>query len=161
MSLFITVGAPGAGKSTWAEGHLGPLTLRLERDRFREALFGSRRAYHDHGFARPTKSMVVTDAMMAAMRAWPCHDWAVTDTGLIYGAVSPFINFARTRNATVIIVLFNRSREYLRRINKTRPVEQRIPPALLEDMINDFESEEAWWKNLPADTKFRIMEAPL
>ncbi len=146
MSLIITVGAPGAGKSTWAEKNLPANYLRLERDRFREALFGERKSYWSHPFPKETKSLVVTDAMMAAMRAWPIHNWAVTDTGLIYGAVGPFINFALTRRAPVEVFVFERTRKYLRGINEKRIPEHRVPDDMLESMIANMEDPEAWWK---------------
>lgn len=67
--LTITIGCPGSGKSTWADENLPPTTLRLERDRFREALFGNRRAYHDSPIDHIERSHVVTEAMCAAMEA--------------------------------------------------------------------------------------------
>lgn len=146
MSLVITVGAPGSGKSTWADKVLPKRYLRLERDRFREALFGERRNYWDHPFPKESKSLVVTDAMMAAMRAWPVHDWAVTDTGLLYGAVSPFINFALTRGVKVEVFLFERSTKYLEQVNRERPVEHRVPEDMLASMIENMRDPGAWWK---------------
>lgn len=146
MSLVITVGAPGAGKSTWADKNLPSNYLRLERDRFREALFGERKNYGSHPFPKDTKSLVVTDSMMAAMRSWPVHKWAVTDTGLLYPAVSPFINFALTRRVPVEVFVFERSRKYLLDINEKRIPEHRVPDDMLESMMANMHEPDAWWK---------------
>lgn len=146
MSLIITVGAPGSGKSTWAEANLSERFLRLERDRFREAIFGNRRAYWDHPLPRESKSMLITDSMMAAMRAWPDICWAVTDTGLLYRSVEPFITFARTRGVQVEIVVFKRNLNYLNKINRTRPEEHRVDPALLKSAFEMLRDPAAWWK---------------
>ena len=108
--LTITIGAPGAGKSTWADKNLPGHVLRLERDRFREALFGSRRAYHESMIERGDRSLVVTSCMLAAMEAWPYPACAVADTGLRYEAVSPFIDLAVfLSSSSFYISLFSRS----------------------------------------------------
>lgn len=146
MSLIITVGAPGSGKSTWADKALPKHYLRLERDRFREALFGARKSYWDHPFPKDSKSLVVTDSMMGAMRSWPSRHWAVTDTGLLYGAVSPFITFACTRGVAVEVLVFERPAAYLRKLNKNRQGAHQVPEALLDDMIANMDDPTAWWK---------------
>ncbi len=141
--LTITIGCPGAGKSTWADNNLPPETLRLERDRFREALFGSRRAYHDSPIERGTRSAVITAAMEAAMLNWPFPSCAVTDTGLHYSAVEPFINLAQAY--PLRLVIFERTPEFLLTNNRIRPHEHRIPEDVLLDCIDRFNSIESWW----------------
>lgn len=145
--LTITIGAPGSGKSTWADKNLSPMTLRLERDRFRECLFGSRRAYHESPVERSVRSKVVTDAMMTAMTRWPEERWAVTDTGLRFEAVAPFIDYAGLCRAPIRLVVFERSPGYLTTCNRIRPAEHRIPEDILLEMIEVFNDPEAWWRN--------------
>lgn len=144
--LTITIGCPGSGKSTWADANLPAETLRLERDRFREALFGSRRAYHDSPISREDRSEVITQAMFAAMREWPFHSWAVTDTGLHYHAVQPFIMAAEAMEQPIQLVVFERSPAFLRTNNRIRLAAHRIPDDILEERIELFASPEAWWR---------------
>ncbi len=142
--LTITIGCPGAGKSTWADNNLPPETLRLERDRFREALFGSRRAYHESLMKRQTRSDIITATMREAMRQWPFPSCAVTDTGLAYGAVEPFIDLVGDHN--IRLVIFPRDPEFLLTNNRIRPHEHRIPEEILLEKIVEFSDPEAWWK---------------
>lgn len=154
--LVVTIGCPGAGKSTWAEENLPEMTLRLERDRFRECLFGSRQAYYKHPLERDIKSFMVTESMITAQRAWPVNSWAVTDTGMLFTAVKPFIRYAQLRRVPVTLIVFERSKEYLREINHNRAPEERVPDEILDDMIARFNDPDAWWKQ---DHGYQIMEA--
>ena len=150
--LTITIGCPGSGKSTWADAQLPPETLRLERDRFREALFGSRRAYHDSPIDHITRSAVITAAMQAAMQSWPHDSFAVTDTGLVYGAVAPFIEVADL--LPVRLVIFERSKEFLLTNNNIRQHAHRIPEDVLLERIDAFNNPEAWWRTATYEKVF-------
>lgn len=156
--LVVTIGAPGSGKSTWAKKNLPARCLRIERDRFRECIFGTRRAYHNHDFEHLAKTKIVTDSMMAAFRAWPVCCWAVTDTGLEYKAVRPFIEAALFRLVPVTFVTFERSEEYLRMTNRYRPMPHRIPIEELVKRIEWFNSPDAWWKPLRDDPNFTFVD---
>lgn len=151
MSLFITIGCPGAGKSTWADKSLPDNYLRLERDRFREALWGSRRAYHDSPMPREQRSQIITHTMLSAMETWPTPEWAVTDTGLVYDAVQPFIYYAISQRQDVKLMIIERSAEFLLTCNRIRPHAHRIPEEILLEKIAEFEDPNAWWKNSDFD----------
>jgi predicted kinase len=146
--LTITVGPPGSGKSTWADANMTPTTLRLERDRMRVALFGTRRAYHEHPMPREARSLVVTEAMIGAMANWPHDDIILSDTGLELSAVDPFIALAKNYEIGVQIRLFVVPSEVLHERNRTRPEEQRIDPALLDEMIAKQFVDKPWWQEL-------------
>lgn len=156
--LIVTIGAPGSGKSTWAKKTLPERCLRLERDRFRECIFGTRRAYHNHPYERDIKSALITDSMMTAMRAWPECCWAVTDTGLRYDAVQPFIEAALFRMVPVTFVVFERSMEFLMQRNRYRPMPHRIPKDLLIEHIGLFNDPDAWWRPLRDDPNFTFID---
>ncbi len=146
--LIITIGCPGAGKSTWAGNNLTGDILRLERDRFRECLFGSRRAYHESPLSRGARSAVVTEAMLGAMQKWPYPRWAVTDTGIRKESVWPFIEecVMQDDRFPITFVVFDRPWEYLTYINETRPTAHQIPPDILRDMFDLFNDPDAWWR---------------
>lgn len=148
--LTITIGCPGAGKSTWADANLPETVLRLERDRFRECLFGTRRAYHNHHLAHSVRSNVITHLMREAMATWPYEQFAVTDTGLVYDALHPFIDMI-PGFGTIRLVIFERTPEYLRMNNRIRPEAHRIPDDILEEMIAKFDDPKAWWRQPPWD----------
>jgi tRNA uridine 5-carbamoylmethylation protein Kti12 len=142
--VIITIGVPGSGKSTWAETHLPKGCLWLERDRMREALWGSRRAYHDDPMPQTQKSRVIGEAMFRAGLFWPKdRPIALTDTGLHYRSV---VNFLGLRPKAHRFVIFDVPDDLLRYRNRTRPVEHRIPPEVLEECIADFRDPKAWWK---------------
>jgi tRNA uridine 5-carbamoylmethylation protein Kti12 len=145
--LIITIGCPGAGKSTWAEKFLGDTTLRLERDRYREAIFGSRRRYHANDISKEARSTIITQAMLQTMIYWPYRDYAITDTGLFYHSVSPFIHHAQRVGAAISLVVFNTPADTLRARNITRQDDHRIPDDMLELMIAEFEKPDAWWRD--------------
>lgn len=152
--LIITVGPPGAGKSTWAEKNLPPHTLRLERDRFRECLFGSRRAYHNSPLSRDERSLVVTEAMRAAMQHWPHPSFAITDTALRYDSIEPFLRECFDLNVTLVI--FERSWEWIKHVNETRPEAHRIPDDILSEMFALHNDPDAWWRHRTDFTKITI-----
>ena len=151
MSLIITIGCPGSGKSTWADKNLTDDWLRLERDRFREALWGSRLAYHASQMPRGVRSNVITHTMLSAMRNWPTQNWAVTDTGLAYEAVQPFINYASQMRQEVKLMIFERKPEFLLTCNRVRPHAHRIPEEVLLEKIAQFEDPNAWWRKSDFD----------
>lgn len=144
--LTITIGCPGSGKSTWADEHLPETCLRLERDRFRECLFGSRRAYHEHHLEHAERSSIITNLMRQAMFHWPYQSVAITDTGLVYAAIDPFIEMNPTGDP-IRLVIVERSADYLRMNNRIRPEAHRIPDDILEEMIGKFYDPEAWWRH--------------
>lgn len=145
--LIVTIGCPGSGKSTWAERNLPPECLRLERDRFRECIFGSRQGYHEHPSPRDIRSNVITHAMRVAMWAWPYNTYAVTDTGLQYHAVQPFIDHASNMNLETRLLVFDRPLDLLLERNQTRPEEHRIPEDILLSCYESFVDENAWWRH--------------
>lgn len=149
MTLAITIGAPGAGKSTWADKNQQPLTLRLERDRFREALFGDRQSYHTNPLNKTDKSRVVTQAMGAAMIYWPYPSWIVSDTGLSFPLVKPFILHAKRVRVPVKLFIFDRPEKLLLERNAKRPKTHQVPDDVLADMITAYNNPEAWWKHCP------------
>lgn len=142
--LIVTVGPPGAGKSTWADANLPPNCLRLERDRFREVMWGSRQAYQDDDFTE--KSFVLGTTMFHAGKLWPRHrPIALTDTGVYWNSVKRFWQLRPKHR----IVVFDTPDDVLWQRNETRPVDHRVPPDVLKLFIAAFRDPNAWWRKLP------------
>lgn len=133
--IIITVGCPGAGKSTWA-ANLPTGTLRLER----ELLWGSRHAYHADQMEH--KNRVIVGAMVAAARAWPQdRPIALTDTGIHWSAVAPFAPLRSEPEIVVFDVLIER--------NKTRDEAHRVPEHVIRDFHSAMHAPDAWWRQYP------------
>lgn len=145
--FIITIGCPGAGKSTWAEKNLDERTLRLERDRYRECIFGTRRAYHESPISKEARSTLITQTMLQSMIYWPWREYALTDTGLFWHSVAPFVHHAQRTETPIRLVIFETPADTLRERNITRQEEHRIPDDLLEAMIAEFEKPDAWWRD--------------
>lgn len=143
--ITFTIGPPGAGKSTWADKHLSKECLRIERDRFREALFGSRKAYWEHPVPRRVRSLAVGSAMYQAAKAWPRHlPIAMTDTCIHWRTVKNFWNLRSSRR----LVIFKTSLETLLERNLTRPEEHRLPEDDVRTYYQDFINPEAWFQKV-------------
>lgn len=145
-SLIITVGAPGAGKSTWADANLPVHTLRLERERMREAFWGSRQAYYADPLNDHDKSYIISSTMYNAAKHWPQNrSIALTDTGLFFPSVKRFMGL----RAKTVIMVFDIPDNELRERNRTRPTEHRLPDDALERFIEAFRDPRAWWRKYP------------
>jgi len=141
--LIITVGAPGAGKSTWAEENLPKDCLRLERDRVREAFWGSRAAYHADPLQQKRKSFLLGRVMFDTAMMWPYNrPIALTDTGIYYNSVERFLHL-RPR---LRIVVFDTPPSVLHERNQTRPEGHRVPESFLNKCIADMSASVAWWR---------------
>jgi hypothetical protein len=129
--------------------------LRLERDRFRECLFGSRRGYHSHPFEAGHKSEMITQSMLSAMIYWPHPDWAVTDTGLQEKSVKPFIDHANRICCPIRLVIFERPLDLLLERNRNRPSEHHVPEKMLIDFHDKFfVPDDVWWKQAMYEREF-------
>jgi predicted kinase len=150
-TIIFTVGPPGAGKSTYAEALAGPDVLRLERDRFREAIFGSRRSYHDAVAKDRRLSFMVGSTMFSCMSASlqeRLHNTIIiSDTNIYWDAVKRFHTLAQKYGAKVIVALFPTPLDALIERNETRPEEHRVPVDVITKMHQDLGQSFPWWKN--------------
>ena len=162
--FIASIGSPGAGKTTFFDGLTDPKWLRLERDRFREAMFGTRRAFWDHPLDVKIKSGVIRRSMKTAMKAWPYPRYMLTDTGTQREAVAYFRDLAneqfqkwratrpfdQNRRPSIMthLIVFEQPLEVLIERNKTRPEEHRIDEQLLIDKYDEAYGPEAWWREI-------------
>lgn len=90
-TVFLTVGAPGSGKSTWAEEQAkNPGVLVTCRDNFREMFFGGKYKYSR------AKEKAVTDAMKSVIENFlqdnVFHTLIIADTNLNESTVNGYQN---------------------------------------------------------------------
>lgn len=149
MSQFIvTIGAPGAGKSTWAEKNLSPECLRVERDLFRQALFGSKGAYFAHPMPRTALSFTIGSAMAAAIRAWHSDlPVAMTDTGIYWDSVKRFWDCRPNKK----LVVFKTPMSVLHERNAARGPDDQVEVLDLERYFAHQWSSDAWWRKAIAE----------
>lgn len=151
----VTVGVAGSGKSTYANQHCGD-ALRLESDRFREAIFGGRRPYHDACAASPQTAAalksLIRDLMLRTMQTvlhvGVRRDVILSDTCLDWDAVEPFWNLAREHRMEIVVVYFDVGWATLVHRNEARLAEHRIPADVLEDQYGRCQGRsraQRWW----------------
>jgi predicted kinase len=167
----VTVGVAGSGKSTYARNHWKD-ALWLESDRFREAIFGGRRPYHDAYDVSPQiaaalKSLLrdlMLGTMQAILRVGVRQDVILSDTCLDWDAVEPFWNLARERRMEIVVVYFDASWATLVQRNQTRETEHRIPDGILEAQYARCQGRagaQRWWLDPSrADSLIRIGDDP-
>jgi predicted kinase len=150
-----TVGVAGSGKSTYATQQCGD-ALRLESDRFREAIFGNRRYYHDACATSPQTAAALKSllrdlmlwTMQTVLRVGAREDVILSDTCLDWSAVEPFWNLARERGMEIVVVYFDVSWATLVHRNEARSAEHRIPADVLEDQYGRCQGRagaQRWW----------------
>lgn len=151
--MISSIGSPGAGKSTFFDRIENPEWLRLERDRFREALFGTRRRFWDSAVPYSVRSNAVRRAMMATMFAWPHFKVFLTDTGGTYKQINEFYSplcryYGDKKGAKLplTLIVFEVSLNTLIERNESRPAEHRVPELLLMDKYEDTYGPGAWWR---------------
>lgn len=168
--IIVSIGAPGSGKSTFFDNLHAPEHLRLERDRFRECMFGSRSAFWANPTPTAQKSKVVARAMLTALSYWPHAKYILSDTGVAEEACGTFISRARgvyrsrTNNLLPVhLVVFEQPWDVIEERNALRPEDHRLEVNRLRDMFDLVYAEDAWWRVFPdtsASKKITLSRAP-
>ncbi|WJZ28120.1 polynucleotide kinase [Serratia phage 92A1] len=133
-TVILTVGAPGSGKTTWAEEFVRkqPGAINLNRDSFRASLFAR------EPFKRPTKyqEQCVTDAQFAAAEALLAKDTTryvvISDTNLNPSTVQRWKQLTEKLKVNFQEQFFDVDFEELKRRNARRG-NASVPSAVVRD----------------------------
>ena len=137
LKVFVCVGAPGSGKSTWADEWVSknPNTVRVCPDVFR-AKFGS-------GEGDQSVSAQAFSASKRAMgEALDAGKDVVFDaTNMYRKSRKDFINIARGRGAQVIAMVFECTKETLLHRNNIRGTGggRSVPELIIDNMLSRYQ----------------------
>ncbi|MGN6820576.1 MAG: AAA family ATPase [Sphingomonas sp.] len=170
----ITVGAPGSGKSTWADQFEGHDTLRIERDRMRVALFGSQRNYWDQtdvfngDRTRHRKLSAIVGSSMAramdtAINLDTHKNFIMSDTGAQWSSVMRFHERARRAGLEIEVNFFDVPWEILMERNKLREGTDKAAPEFFirdtyEKVMGLKPTDRQWWKEPKLYDKFIVRD---
>lgn len=135
-TIILTIGAPGSGKTTWAENyvHDNPNWVNINRDDLRAGMFN-----RGIGGARPTKNQenIVSMAQMEMARLALANDHItgviISDTNLNPKTVEKWRVFAEMNKFNLQRKTFHLTYEELRRRNMYRG-EKAVPMPVLRNM---------------------------
>lgn len=137
MKVYILVGAPGSGKSTWGNQFVtdNPTVVRLCPDEFR-AKFGwgeGDQSVSPQAFAATRSGMM--DALTMG------KDVLIDATSMNRKARKDFLDIAKKHNAKKVAVVFEATRETLIERNKKRGEEggRVVPTDVIDRMLGKYE----------------------
>lgn len=140
-TLYLPVGVPGSGKSTWVRAQLPGATV-ISMDELRERLLGSRSD-------QSRNQEIFMRARAALGRALRAHETAVWDAqSHTWGARQSLLSLAREAHAYVVIIYFDVPLAVALERNQRR--EAVVPIGVIRHSYRDleeprpFEAEEVW-----------------
>lgn len=150
--VILTVGAPGAGKTTFANSRF-PHYLPMSLDDFRTAMFSQKGHYHilaqTDRRARPLLNEVYLDAVRSAIGRG--YNLVLANTHVTYGTAEAALKLVRSFGIPPRLHVFLPSLDTLMERNSVRAVADRVPYELIREMHNMANSLDAWWRQHPAE----------
>lgn len=141
--IILTVGCPGAGKSTWANQFVKENSnfYILSRDDFRESLFGLE--YRDEYKFSKARENAVTQAQFASAGALismqSSRGIIIADTNINNTTVQKWEKFAENNDCQIVFKHFHISWHELNKRNKQRG-RKAVPVNILRDMYKRYEN---------------------
>lgn len=155
-TLTFTVGAPGSGKSTWAQKQEGPRTLLLERDRFRKAIFGSRLNYWDQTEISPERynevshllGSTIYGALANSIKNGYHDDWIISDTGAKFNSVKRFLQLGKHHGLQINVERFLVPWSVIeKRDDVRRQTADHVQREFLENSFKQVNNPNGWWND--------------
>lgn len=160
-TMTFTVGLPGSGKSTYADAYYGH-ALRLEHDKFREAMFGDRKVYWKQFETNPEIRKLIGPTMFKAMNMalnYDVYDDVIlSSTNLKWDSVKNFHRLARENGMKIEVVYFDLTWDQLMQRNADRGAKA-VSMDFMEDAWKTFtgEGERRWWHDpLKVDSTIHV-----
>lgn len=161
-TMTFTVGLPGSGKSTYADKHYEH-ALRLEHDKFREAMFGDRKVYWKLIETNPDLRRLIGPTMFRAMTMSMTYDIfqdvILSSTNLKWDSVKNFHKLARDFGMKIEVVYFDLTWDELMKRNETRGPGKAVAMDFMEQAWTTFTGagERRWWHDpLKVDSLIRV-----
>lgn len=149
MKVTMTVGCPGAGKTTWASSLDRRSTIVLCLDDFRACLFGNRQFFWDE---------VAFTQSWARQYVWRCYCAALleavadklADVVLCNTAIQQWerdLRILSRYGIRPVLRIFDVPLPTLLERNKTRPVCECMDEEYIKRAYSEFTADDAWWRD--------------
>lgn len=157
MKVQLTVGCPGAGKTTWALAQRNAHVLSL--DDFRIALFGSKSGYWLdidanlwrrrilHRVWREALSATALEFRQAEINGDKTPTLILANTHLTPAIFETDVKLLRGFGARVALKVFDTPIEELLHRNAKRDAADQMDPDILRRYHAAFTAEDAWWRS--------------
>lgn len=142
MKLFVPIGIPGSGKSTWTRMMLSDAVV-VSSDEIRKELFGDLRTAHDVTPERKKENnRNVWDVFYldVEISLGLGRNVIADGTNLRDYAREKLHDIATRKGATIHAIVFNNTTQAFRQ-NKERPEEQWVPDDVMNDFLGQFNQE--------------------
>lgn len=147
-NVIMTVGCPGAGKTTWAQNN-HPDYVVLSLDDFRLAMFREKRSFHDRAQHNKQMTPLVVDTYFAALRSALGYGFnlILANTHVRFNTASSTIDALRGFGIKPDLKICSLPLTVLLDRNRTRPEPDRVPEWYVSDAYKSMSDPNAWWKS--------------
>lgn len=146
----MTVGCPGAGKTTFARDNF-PKWVTLSLDDFRTALFRDKQFYHAMHRENPRMRALLNDTYEDALRAALGYGFSAILANMhVYpDTFASTMALIKRFGITPHLAVFVQPIDILLQRNSTRPFEDRVPVEFIYTSHTDMMKSDAWWRSYP------------
>jgi predicted kinase len=146
--VILTVGCPGAGKTTFARESY-PDWVVLSLDDFRSSLFRDKQVYHEQCVTKPRMRALLNDAYEDTLRTTLGYGFnAILANMHIYpNSFASTMTLLKRFDIAPEVYVFHVPLDELLRRNLSRPISDRVPEEFLRKAFADMCSPDVWWRS--------------